>query len=895
MDMGAEAIEDIVSGGERPSVMDRSHRAEFLGEQVRFTIVRGLIGPIILLLSLLHPAAELEAQQGRSERQRQGTQGAVGKDTAAARRLLQERGIRDIPGGGDMGKAIERLRASGLSRAEARARLEQMGYDPNLVDPYYDALESEDGLPEDSADARFLQGMRWIDRAPELIVDDTTVGPVMEGPDWLQALLGDSLGLSEPVEPELEIFGRSLFSRATSQFDPIVAGPASPDYRLGPGDEIVLVLTGDVELSYTLPVSPEGHLFIPTVGEVSVNGLTLAELESVLYTRLGRVYSGVRRDESATTHFQVSLGKLRVNQVYLVGEVERPGAYWVSGASTVFDALYRAGGPNEVGSFRKIEVWRGQEVVRRVDLYDYLLHGDSRDDIRLEHGDLIFVPQYESHVRVEGAVRRPAIYEVAEGTGIRKLLDYAGGVRADAVLRRVQIDRIVPPSERRPGIDRTLIDVELTALEPDARGEVEVRDGDIVQVFAVSEERRNRVVLTGEVRRPGVYEWSEGMTLWQLVDRAEGLHERAYTPRGHIYRFVEEDGSRRLIRTPLLADSAGQPLQDMLLADLDSVVVLSRETLRNPETVEISGWVKHPGVYELAEGMRVEDLILAAGGFRTGALQSEVDLARVPYSDQRTEVTSEIYRISLTGELERKPGELKATPTGLDRLSDRRIPIWVPDPSEFELRDGDHLFVRKAPGYEEPGVVHITGEVLRPGEYVLSRRQERLLDLLNRAGGLTSQAYSAGLRVIREGNLVATDLTRALQDPESRFNLVLEPGDSLHLPQYDPTVLVTGAVTFESRILYVPGKGMDYYINRAGGYSRDADKSRVVVGYQDGGREAVRKFIFVRRKPAPEPGSTIFVPFKPESERGAIDWGELISRTTMVMSAVATLLVATRR
>lgn len=867
MRIGAEATGPGVSSS-RPAA--RVWSAVVLGIAM---VVTGVWGP-----------SELTAQQGRS------TGAAI--DTTAVRRDVEQR--LGSPTG--RSQILERLRASGMTREEARVRLQQLGYDPGLVDPYFDALESGGALPTDTAVNEFLRRMRWVGRGPE---EPALMVGGEEDLRWMDELLG----AEEDVEPrDLEVFGRSLFRRVTTEFDPVVAGPAAPDYRLGPGDEVILVLTGDVELSYTIEVSPEGHLFIPTVGQISVNGLTLGELEDQLYTRLARVYSGVRRGESATTRFQVSLGRLRVNQVFLVGEVVHPGAYWVSGASTVFEALYRAGGPSDVGSFRNIEVWRGGEVVRRVDLYDYLLHGDSRSDIRLEHGDMIFVPQHLAHVRVEGAVRRPAIYEVLDGTDVGEVLRYAGGVRADAVVRRVQVDRILPPDQRRPGVDRALVDVELGSLEPGGEGSVTLRDGDIVQVFAVSEERRMRVVLTGEVRRPGLYEWREGLTLWELIDRAEGLAERAYTPRGHIYRLNEADGSRRLVQTPLLADSAGRPIQDVLLADRDSIVVLSREALRNPELVEISGHVKHPGTYELAEGMRVQDLILAAGGFTTGAHRTEVEVARLPDESRRTERTARIYRVPLPGPdgvigevVKASSDEEEARVVAVGGASGGEIPVWVPDPEEFELRHGDHIFVRKAPGYDEPRTVVVTGEVMAPGRYVLEHRQERLLDLLERAGGLTDEAHPAGLQLVRDSNLVATDLLRALERPDSRFNLVMQAGDSLHVPEYDPTVLVTGAVTFESRILYVPGKGLDYYINGAGGYAPEADRGRVVVGYQDGERQGVRRFLFIKNKPAPGPGSTIYVPAKPASEQGPFNWGEFISRSTMVMSTIATLVLALRR
>ena len=416
----------------------------------------------------------------------------------------------------------------------------------------------------------------------------------------------------------LEIFGRSLFERETGEFSPDLMGPVDPDYRLGPGDELWLVLTGDVEAIHKLSVNREGMVFIPDVGQVAVNGLTLGQLEDRLYDRLGRVYSGVRRGPDATTRFQVSLGRLRVNQVYVIGEVERPSAYQVSAASTVLDALYQAGGPSLNGSFRAIDVYRGGTRVATVDLYEYLLQGRSTGEIRLEHGDRIFVRPYTRRVTVRGAVRRPAIYELLEGEDLRTAIAFAGGLDATAVVERVQIDRILPPEMRRPGIERVLIDVPLSQVMDPGAAPVELRDGDVVEVFTVADERRHRVVVTGAVHRPGTYEWSEGLTLHQLMDKALGLTEEAYTARAHVSRLVTEDGSRRVIQVPLAGDSTGAPWRVFLLADRDSIVIYSRAQLRNERFVSIDGFVKHPGHYPLAEGMTVRDLILAAGASRKG-------------------------------------------------------------------------------------------------------------------------------------------------------------------------------------------------------------------------------------------------------------------------------------
>ncbi|HEX6938363.1 MAG TPA: SLBB domain-containing protein [Longimicrobiales bacterium] len=804
------------------------------------------------------------------------TPSAAERPTAAE--LAAIRSILGITPGASLSRAqlIDRLRQSGLTREQVRSELGRRGYDPSLADRYFDAME-EGAAPGGAARPDTLVPPPETEAAP----------PADAAADTLAAAEAAQDSAGDAATPtELEIFGRSLFSRNTTEFTPPTVGPVDPDYRLGPGDELLLVLTGDVEAVHKLPVSREGFVLIPDVGQVAVNGLTLAQINERLYDRLGRVYSGVKRGPDATTRFQVSLGRLRVNQVYVIGEVERPSAYQVSAASSVFDALYRAGGPNENGSFRAIDVYRGGERVATVDLYDYLLYGRSPSDVRLEHGDRIFVRPYARRVTVRGAVRRPAIYELAEGDDLRDAIAFAGGLDATAIVQRVQIDRILPPELRRPGVDRVLIDVELSRLMEPTAEPVALRDGDVIEVFAVSDERRHRVVLTGEVRRPGTYEWSDGLRLLQLIDRAGGLAEQAYTPRVHVYRLIEETGGRRVIRVALPSDSAGAAGRDLLLADRDSIVVYSRAELRNEEFVDIDGFVKRPGRYPLAAGMTVQDLVLAAGGFTEGADTRIAEVARMPDPAMRGDTMAEVFTVVLDGPAGATGGGADGLKAGVPAGASPDVPVWVPDSAEYVLRSGDRVFIRKAVGYEVPRTVTITGEVLVPGRFVLETRGERIVDLIKRAGGLTDQAYAPGLQLFRDGNLVATDLFAALADEESRYNVALEPGDSIHVPAYSPTVLVTGAVAFETLVLYEPGESLDYYINQAGGYLDIADKDRVTVTYMDGERATIRRTLVFRRTPPVQPGSTIVVPAKPLSERVGFSLDRLLTRTAGILGSV---------
>jgi polysaccharide biosynthesis/export protein len=794
--------------------------------------------------------------------------GAPG-DTAAARRALEQQLGRGV----SHAEILERLRQSGMTRAQARARLQQAGYDPSLVDAYYDAMEAGGDVPGGRAAPGTLDALNRIGattRADLTAPADTSLD------DWLAAMRRDML-IDSLSRAETGIFGMRTFRSASSQFQPVTTGPVGPNYRVGPGDELLLILTGDIEAAYSLDVTREGFIFIPDVGQVQVSGLSIAELQDVLYSRLGRVYSGVTRSPNASTRFQVTVGQLRTNQIFVTGDVLMPGSYVVSSVSGVFNALYQAGGPTESGSFRNVEVHRGGTILP-VDLYSFLIGGSGEADVRLETNDRIFVPPAGIQVRVEGAVRRPATYEMKAGEDLLDVIRFAGGFRSDALVRRVQIDRVLPPVMRAEGRYRSLIDVDLTSLERPAAARLE--DGDVVHVFGVTDERRNRIWLGGGVRNPGIYEYQQGMTLWSLLSRADGLLESAYTPRAHILRFVETDGTRRLIRATLEQDEAGRPLHDLALADNDSIVVLTRTELANPEFVSISGFVKEPDSYPLATGMTLKDLILASGGFTHGAYVLEAEITRMPDPLQRSNVTAHSYRVPLTSSTDLDGGD--------------RLPSWMPDPEEFELRHGDRVFIRRAPGYEAVREVILTGEVMIPGTYVLVARDERLADVVRRAGGLTDQADPAGMHVKREGRTLAADFERALQRQDHRSNIALVAGDTVHVPAHDPTVAVSGAVNFESRVVYVPGKPVDYYINQAGGFLDSADRKRATISYANGERSAVRRGVFAGRGSDVRPGSEIFVPSKPEGHFGP-NWDTIMARSLTALTGLATLLLAVQQ
>lgn len=865
----------------------------------------------------------------------------MGQDTEELRRRAEQLLGRPLSDA----EILRLLRQSGLAPDEVRDLLQQQGFPRGAADPYLSVLEgSEERVPQGTDPLALLRVLA------ELGARDTLPGPrpLPRRITRLREARRDTA--REPAGPP--VFGREIFERATSQFLPPTTGPVPGDYRVGPGDELILVLTGDVEQAYRLTVTREGWIVIPDVGRVFVNGLTMEELEDVLFNRLSEAYSGIRRGPEASAFFDVSLGKLRTNQVYVIGEVVEPGAYEVSSLATALTALYWAGGPGRAGSFRNVLVNRGGETTRRVDLYDYLLRGDASQDIRLEQGDIVFVPTAERRIRVDGAVIRPAIYELKEGETLADAIRFAGGVQPEADLRRVQIQRVLPADRRAPGADRAILDVSLTS--PAEAEDVPLRDGDRVTVFAVLDEARNWVVVAGGVWHPGTYAVEADTRLWDVIERAGGLLPDAYEPRAQIQRLEEDDWTRRMIQVDLARDSEGRPEEDPELRGMDQIFVYAKRGLREERVVSIGGWVQQPGVYPFVDGMTVRDLVLRAGGMRTGVYLGHAEVSRVVISQSHTDTLTRRFRVALDSSyvLEGGGPERRAAPARADGEPGSRGDGGAdgsrepdsPPADRFVLQNLDAVYVRKSPGFTPQQNVLVTGEVILPGPYSLETRVERLTHLVERAGGLTPEAYPEGLQLWRAERVIAidtltaaeiagrtfgdtltaeerrrleeageipqplrertqvertrvgVDFVQAMRRPDGSQNVLIEPNDSIFVPRYIPTVEVRGAVGLATRVLYKRGGGLGYYIDQAGGYAENADKGRTRVRYANGEvRTRGGKFLFFGGGvPDPDPGSVITVPVEPERERGGFRVTELVGILTSVMTAAATVIIATQ-
>lgn len=796
------------------------------------------------------------------------------------------------------------VQSSGLTTDQIRDRLRAQGYPEALLDQYlpggaqpdstavpgedvFGAIRSlgiADSLSVDSLRtiarnrrrARAQVDSAFLDTLQRALKNDTTAAAV-------RALLRSHEMQRQQADSGFKVFGLEMFENQTGLFDANTAGVADANYRFGPGDRLNLFLTGDVEKFYPLTVRNEGFVVIPDVGQVDVAGKTRAQLEDLLYNRLGRVYSGVRRT-GATTHFYIDLAQMGANQVYVNGDVNHPSSYRVSRAATVMTALYQAGGPTANGSMRNVQVRRNGQTVATLDVYDYALRGDASNDVRLENGDIIFVPPRGPQVRVAGAVLRPATYEVKGDQTVAEVVRIAGGFTERADRRRIQIERIVPPLERTTaGTDRREVDVPSDLFET-----APVRAGDLIRVLEVAMRVANRVTVKGNVWTTGPVGFTPGMTLFDALRGAGGLKPDSYLGEVLIAR-LQPDSTRTMLRTPVI-DTVGHPANNLPLADGDEISVFSMSDFRSNRYVLVGGAVRKPGRVPFREGMTLHDAVLLAGGLDEGALLTEAEIARLP-ENRAAGVTALTTQVPLDS-------------TYLfDRSADGRyggvpgIPAPTTKAPEVLLRPYDAVLIKRQPDWQLQQTVNLQGEVKYPGAYSLTTKTERLSDILTRAGGLTSAAYPGGVVFVRkrgEIGRIGIDLPAVLADPHFVDNLQLVDGDSVYIPKFTPVVVLRGAVNSQVGVSYVAGADIDFYIRSAGGPTAQGDRGHAYVTQPNGKVEtAHRRFLFWNSQPRPQPGSTVNVPVKDPNDRR--DWLQIATAATSLLGSLVAVAAIVKR
>ena len=713
----------------------------------------------------------------------------------------------------------------------------------------------------------------------------------------------DSLSNQRDPETEAEkalnelrskIFGADLFKNSKLTFEPNLSIATPKNYVIGPNDELLIDIYGNSEASYNLKVSPEGNINVEFVGIIPVAGLTIEAATSRIRSRLSSVYNGLK---NGSTSLNIAIGSIRSIKVILTGEIVKPGTYTLPSLANVFNALYFSGGPTDNGSFRSIELIRGGKKIATLDIYDFLMKGEMSDNLRLQDQDIIRVPVYQSRIEIVGEVKRPGIFELRTGESFKELLTFAGDFTEDAFRARVKV------------LKNTNIERKIADISSDKFSEYQPSTGDKYFVDRVLERFVNRVSIEGAVFRPGAYELEPGLTLSQLIKKAEGLKEDAFRQRAYITR-LKSDNQTELISVDL-AGILNSSAKDITLLREDVISVSSVFDLKEEFKVNIDGEVRVPGEFDYAEKMTLEELILKAGGFTEAATPQRVEISRrvknsnISASDA---IIAKVFQIDI----------------------DRNLNFSKP---KFELQPFDIISVRSSIGYEVQRQVKVEGEVLYPGMYTITSKDERVSDLLRRAGGLTALGYAKGASLKREGpakingkNAIDQDeeeqnklaklqrlqenaldtvginvkeevlknvyvgiqLDKILENPGTQTDLILEEGDVLRIPKQLQTVKVNGEVLYPVTTIFSQGKGFKHYISQGGGFSNKSLKRRSYVIYANGSVKSTSKMFFFNNYPAISPGAELFIPQKEEGRK--LSAGELVGLSTGFASLAAIVL-----
>ena len=662
-----------------------------------------------------------------------------------------------------------------------------------------------------------------------------------------------------------QIFGHDIFQNEKLTFEPNmnIATPAS--YVLGPGDEVIIDVYGTSQSSKKYAVSPEGTIIIEKIGPVTVSGLTVEQAQAKVNSKMGPHYQG--------SSIKLTIGQTRTVVVNVLGEVVNPGTYTLSAFSTVFNALYLAGGITEIGTLRNIKVSRGGKIVSKIDVYDYILNGKLTGNILLQDNDAIIVGAYDALAFVQGAIKRPMYYEMKEGEPLKSLLEYAGGFLSTANKNIVSVER------------KTSDGLTVHSVEEWDFASFGIQDGDVVSVKGIISRYQNMVEVSGSVFYPGRYEISnECNSVRTLIEKAGGVKENAYTNLIVLFR-LNENRTRKAMSIDL-AGIMSNNAPDVILENEDSLVVSSEEEITRARKYFIYGPLSKPGTYPYAENMTLEDAIVAAGGLREEALLSNIEIARrLQYTDEQDPTynkKAKVFTFNIENGLIVKEGQ------------------------NFVLKPFDVITIKRNPEYADVSVVSITGEVKYPGNYSLKSRNDRLSDLIGRAGGLTEAGFVGGARftrvltpferkraeelleiahssdtvsvkkiTIKDQYSVGIDLEAAMKEPGCTKDIILRNGDQIIIPPFDNTVHISGEVLFPNTVPYVEDKSASYYINQAGGISEKGRRSKAFIIYANG---QVSRLYHGRI----QPGCEIVIPTKHDKQ---VDQ----QKVSMTLAAVSTL------
>ena len=672
------------------------------------------------------------------------------------------------------------------------------------------------------------------------------------------------------------LFGYDFFSNSKVSFVPSVNIAVPKNYQIGPGDEIMIDLWGASEVTYKTIVNNSGSIKIGGIGFIFINGFTLENATKKIISKLKNKHAGITAADTSYNKINtnVTVSKIRTVQVNIIGEVKVPGTYALNSLSTVLNALYVAGGPTKLGTFRGVQLVRANKVVATLDIYDYMLSGTQDGNLKLQDQDVLLVSPYKNLVSVEGAVKRGGVYELKEGQSLADLIQYFGGFTPKAYTNLLVVERLNGSQK----------EVREVALEE--AGSFLMQAGDKLVVQEILDTYENRISIAGEVYRPGSFELFDKMSLKVLIKKAEGVTPEAFLSRGLLVRTFDDTHKENIAFSVLdiLNDKTS-----VFLKAKDQVLILNKEELRETRTIRIGGAIVRPSSFDFVDKLQVEDVIAMAGGLKEGADPKNISVSRV-LNDGSFSTLSKVYSV----------------------YSNENLSINNDLP--FYLEPFDIINVRYAKGYELIKSVSISGEVQYAGAYTLENKNERISDLIERAGGITAFAYVKGAALIRQtknqyaieilkdmnDNLgdevnsealleketsntefkVGIDLKAILKNKGSDIDMYLRAGDLLIVPSKRQTVKVSGMVIKPSLVQFKAGRSLKAYVDKSGGFADTAKRSKLYVSYANGDVKTVKNFLFFNVYPKLAPGATIFVPAKPEKE--GMSTAEIMGITTSI-------------
>jgi len=671
----------------------------------------------------------------------------------------------------------------------------------------------------------------------------------------------------------LEAFGYNYFANSATAFEPNLQVPVPANYIVGPGDELVIKLWGETQLTHVLDVSKEGTILIPDVGQIYVNGLKIGDLKSKLYKAFVKKYASLDKNNasSAKTFMDVETGNLRTVKVYMLGEVNKPGGYTLPAMSNAFTALYYGGGININGTLRKIKVIRGGTDVAVIDFYQYLTKGENLSDIQLKDGDVIFVPRVGKRAAIIGPIFRKAIYELVGKESLSDLIQYAGGLKFNFFYERINVERIIPFADRN-NYERNVLNIDLgfQSIEEVEKSQFVIENGDVIKLKEINLLEQNKVEIKGFVKQPGVYEITEGMTVRDLIIKADSLLPEAFKGKAILTRTLDNE-KKELLSFDISAALKDDPVQNIKLVTRDVITIYNEKRFFPERSVEIMGEVKNPGIYTYFKNMTLSELIILAGGLTDSATTKSIEIAKFDKESDKYFYRSQIVDL----------------PENYWKINTKK---------DFKLDEYAKVTVKPNPDQKDKGVVKVSGEIKYPSTYTILEEGEKLSSFIQRAGGFTKFAYTDGIYIKRRNEFATrqSDSTSAkvdslnmkvnqnfvivnknilnyfseripifwdkiLNDKSSTYDVIVEPGDEIVVSNDNRMVQVIGEVGLPRNVPYKPGESLDYYIMQAGHFTSKAAEGKEIVLKPNGSKWTPSGFFLIPDDEIPS-GSVIIVP-----------------------------------